>query len=746
MLEMVTYKSKSTKMASSQGGTELEALSETHIGDLSEAYNVGVLSPAPSRRSRRFKALIWKWRKSLSASLISSRLDPLKDLGTMHAMIVLMKAEIASWEEYIDILAERAEIAMLTEHAGTDSAQDAWNNLGAARENLDTAIAKNNAKIHDAQRIVNKLANQPPNLILNVHNTFPKGGELWAFVMMGMALQFVAVTIPAIMTYHWREPKGTKPVQDYAYPTFLLGTCLLFVSIALCSYVIEATTIEQVFTPTDDYGVENIFRLQLQQNMGDQPFEAYVILNHAEDKRIRTSRYDPVEQAENSRAKDQKSIVIIAVSLCFVGFICQFVGLRALHWSATVIQLGITLLMTCIRAWIRRGISNQPITFQLPIHHPSWIALSLGTACQNGWPPKSKLWPTKIHPIFRFCEELPETRSVPVTGLISIDDPRIQLRRKLQPSSTTDSDLLPQAQALLSSMHWFLMWLNPRDEIRSRPITWSHIVQSNGLNDSSLQNSRLKLTMSFDYEPFGESKEEVLNRNNLHALLAILKYGSRPSSFHRCLARVYSHKDWRWKKGFLLAHLPESTREDGHLHHIGFVSIKDGLRYYDQRDAKASPYERTMKKLAGTSIENMQPVTASSIPGSSSSYGYLVVRLRLITTANHVLELLAGFMDAACQETSLKYDPMMKDWYVEHKGNRQQMEPDYIMSMFKSLNPIVTEMEARLLVLSSLAQCTVWKDSVLADEPDPASVPLPKPSSRATLQRPSSSQSSINFL
>ncbi|KAF1936251.1 hypothetical protein EJ02DRAFT_438654 [Clathrospora elynae] len=41
---------------------------------------------------------------------------------------------------------------------------------------------------------------------------------------------------------------------------------------------------------------------------------------------------------------------LIATILSIAGFICQFVGLRRLHWSATVIQLGVTLIMTGIRS------------------------------------------------------------------------------------------------------------------------------------------------------------------------------------------------------------------------------------------------------------------------------------------------------------------------------------------------------------------------------------------------------------
>lgn len=54
---------------------------------------------------------------------------------------------------------------------------------------------------------------------------------------------------------------------------------------------------------------------------------------------------------------------LLAASSTFItvaGFIVQFIGLRALHWSATVIQLADTFGMICIRAWVRRGLAESP--------------------------------------------------------------------------------------------------------------------------------------------------------------------------------------------------------------------------------------------------------------------------------------------------------------------------------------------------------------------------------------------------
>jgi len=42
------------------------------------------------------------------------------------------------------------------------------------------------------------------------------------------------------------------------------------------------------------------------------------------------------------------------------GFICQNIGTRELHWSAGVLQLGATLLLVMLRAWLRRHVGDVP--------------------------------------------------------------------------------------------------------------------------------------------------------------------------------------------------------------------------------------------------------------------------------------------------------------------------------------------------------------------------------------------------
>ncbi|KAH6865699.1 hypothetical protein BKA58DRAFT_442472 [Alternaria rosae] len=698
ILEMVVYKSKPRPETPSSDMLGLKAPSETiigdlpgaaseilssdlnktsgevRIGDLNEACNERVLRPAEEVRSKMFKYLLGKFGKS----------D-----GPLRPPVL--------WMDYFK-----------------------------------------------------ELASQPPNLTLNIHNTFPGNMELWGFVLIGIALQLVAIGIPAAMTYYWRKPKGANPVQHYAYPTFLVGTCLLVVSIAMCSYIIEATSVEHTFAPTDDFEVKDIFRLQLEQNMGDQPFKAYVILNDAKDKKIRTSRYDPKEvhqqgprklrthtehdlskadpetpcsgylgriwrigstihskfsspfarRLAKSKAELQKVFVTFAVILCFAGFVCQFVGLRALHWSATVIQLGITLLMTCIRAWIRRGVSYQPKTFQLPDSNPNWIALVLGTACQEAWPKGGEPWPVRdsgFHPL----REPVKLTCTPYAESMIVNDPRVVLRKKLQAVlPDTDSDLIhlcEKFQQFRKSLR-ALVWRSGLT-MAVRRLTWAHVVECRDFGDHKIQYNRLE---------FNERVQE----NDIHALLALWRFRGHLRPVDMSIVKAFSEEDWKEKCNFFKSRIKADRP----------ISL-----YSTTRSTASQELARGGTRLRNTftvgciglSIDAMQDLTVSSGAREHHLYGYLICPLKNPVNP-HPLELLAGFMDALWHQVNLKYNDNTESWYSDFEGFHAVIDVGKVVNIVMKSGLLEDETDAEVLVYSSLLRCTKWKH-----QPDP-DVPVTK--------------------
>jgi len=62
-------------------------------------------------------------------------------------------------------------------------------------------------------------------------------------------------------------------------------------------------------------------------------------------------------------------------------------GLRAMHWSATIAQLAATLVMTVIRAWIRRGLALRPTAHSTPHGYElDWLATRMTGRAEDLWP------------------------------------------------------------------------------------------------------------------------------------------------------------------------------------------------------------------------------------------------------------------------------------------------------------------------------------------------------------------------
>ncbi|KAK1770501.1 ankyrin repeat-containing domain protein [Phialemonium atrogriseum] len=79
-----------------------------------------------------------------------------------------------------------------------------------------------------------------------------------------------------------------------------------------------------------------------------------------------------------------KAVLGTMVSLC--GFVVQFVGLRGMHWSASVVQLGAVLVMSVLRAWVRRGLAKPPQCERLPPGFElEWFATTLGDLDKAPW-------------------------------------------------------------------------------------------------------------------------------------------------------------------------------------------------------------------------------------------------------------------------------------------------------------------------------------------------------------------------
>lgn len=246
---------------------------------------------------------------------------------------------------------------------------------------ITSAVSNNiltSRHIEDEELI--NISNGAPNIALNVRNSTASPRELIAFAVVGTLLQLGGLVFPAVTTYYLKWTKGGSAIAGYGYPCFATGTAAVIVGMIFCGRVIEGSTTEHEFGLSGRdlrLGGVQIMRLQRACTVSDQHFPSYAIFNSPEDIRIRTSRLNRV---------DYSRMAAFGTLTAVIGFVAQFVGLRALHWSATIFQLGIMLIMTVVRSWVRRGLAADPKFYALlDGHELAWLTLYILGNDDRGW-------------------------------------------------------------------------------------------------------------------------------------------------------------------------------------------------------------------------------------------------------------------------------------------------------------------------------------------------------------------------
>ncbi|KAL4899026.1 hypothetical protein BDW74DRAFT_184134 [Aspergillus multicolor] len=241
---------------------------------------------------------------------------------------------------------------------GSHPRLDASTTRTVSREALHALMVRNAVRIMQ----------QAPNLTLNVSNATASPAITWAFAIFGVIVQTCVLVIAAFLTYHWRVPAQGSTIVKYGFPIFASGTVVLSAGIFLCSYVIEAHTEEIEFNLTEKVGDTRIIRVQRACTVGDQRYGSYAIMNEEGSRTLRTSRIN--------EPPDFSMFSLAAASMSIGGYIMQFIGLRAMHWSVAVTVLGAMLVMACTRAFVRRGLAANPKVVKLiEGHELSWVMM-----------------------------------------------------------------------------------------------------------------------------------------------------------------------------------------------------------------------------------------------------------------------------------------------------------------------------------------------------------------------------------
>ncbi|KAI5851510.1 hypothetical protein DFP73DRAFT_472087, partial [Morchella snyderi] len=224
-----------------------------------------------------------------------------------------------------------------------------------------------------------------PNISLNI--TKPASQKkLWSIAWFGTVLQLAVLVFDASITYNPTLKRDFKknglPVVNYAFPLTAIGTVLVVLGMFVSAYVIEdATKEEELEHLRNGRGVEmRVMWLQKYENVGDQNFESYAIFAREKRTSIRTSRRREPLFMRSKTGDFLTRLTTFATIVTLVGFIAQFLGLRAMSWTATIAQLIATVIMTGLRSWLTTaGLSQEPDTCKLPKEYElDWLATRMG--------------------------------------------------------------------------------------------------------------------------------------------------------------------------------------------------------------------------------------------------------------------------------------------------------------------------------------------------------------------------------
>jgi len=210
---------------------------------------------------------------------------------------------------------------------------------------------------------------QPPNLTLNAHAPIDNRYPVIASAIFGVVLQLGVIAFQAVVYYRLRWAMTENLVERYAFPLASAGTCTLCLGVLICAHTIVHCTTKVVWLPAERTKSEKktLKVMWVQQSRSEEGFRSYVIFRN--ETETAPGNFRPIwgsyriQDPRNVRLQNYS--VLIGTVLCFVGFPLQFIGFRALHFSATLAQLVATIIMIVVRSLIRSGLSDYPQTVSL---------------------------------------------------------------------------------------------------------------------------------------------------------------------------------------------------------------------------------------------------------------------------------------------------------------------------------------------------------------------------------------------
>ncbi|KAF9775657.1 hypothetical protein IL306_006208 [Fusarium sp. DS 682] len=232
--------------------------------------------------------------------------------------------------------------------------------------------------------VIRDTSSNTANISLNLQNSDRRAGIRF-IAFLGTLLQGGVLAFFGVMSYYPKvKPsfqKDDEPAAPYAFPLATSGTILLVVGMFICALVIESSTEETCYR-TNDGSVFVMCWVQKGQTVSDQVFDSYA-MSQSEGCPIITKSARGKVLKKNDKEGQRNTLEVATISgvlIGLVGFVVQFIGLRAMNSAASLAQLAAVGIMTLCRALVRPGFARSYGKARLlPEFELNWLAWKLVT-------------------------------------------------------------------------------------------------------------------------------------------------------------------------------------------------------------------------------------------------------------------------------------------------------------------------------------------------------------------------------
>nr|XP_036589824.1 ankyrin repeat domain-containing protein 28 [Colletotrichum truncatum]KAF6801829.1 ankyrin repeat domain-containing protein 28 [Colletotrichum truncatum] len=227
-----------------------------------------------------------------------------------------------------------------------------------------------------------------PNLSFNIGIRRSPEKLTWLGAAVAFLAQASVIVFGGLVTsWGWKKDENVPP--RWAFPLMSFGTVALCGGMFYCAFLVETSTEEKMFrrVVSKDNDVDakehsstsTLYVVQPgNQTIGDQTFNSFLF----DDSTAPINQYITSRRAP--KQVDNQLGVWIAISATIFGFVLQFVGLRAMHSAVSVLQLGVIIIVSLIRAGLRtQRLRNKHNLLhnrsdEVEGHELDWLALQMG--------------------------------------------------------------------------------------------------------------------------------------------------------------------------------------------------------------------------------------------------------------------------------------------------------------------------------------------------------------------------------